>query len=112
MLESSNFYCPPAKPGVYLMEIIVERPDAVQHLCADKGYAGEPAQQTIKIDCTFRMSNNAEKKFRRRKLIQPTKQEGMWLRLPIHGLTDSESYWYDTKNSLKDMKRCYTWLQL
>jgi hypothetical protein len=26
----------------------------------------------------------------------------MWLRLPIHGLTDSENYWYDTKNSLKD----------
>ena len=33
----------------YLLDgIIVERPDAVQHLCADKGYAGEPAQQTIK----------------------------------------------------------------
>ena len=28
--------------------IIIERPDTVQHLCADKGYAGEPAQQTIK----------------------------------------------------------------
>jgi hypothetical protein len=31
-----------------------------------------------KIDDTFRMSNNAEKKFRRRKLIQPIKREGMW----------------------------------
>jgi len=31
-----------------LDEIIIERPDTVQHLCADKGYAGEPAQQIIK----------------------------------------------------------------
>jgi transposase len=28
--------------------IIVERPETIQHLCADKGYAGEPAQQIIK----------------------------------------------------------------
>ena len=31
-----------------LDEIIIERPDTVQHLCADKGYAGEPAQKAIK----------------------------------------------------------------
>jgi len=31
-----------------LDEIIVERPDTEQHLCADKGYAGEPAQKAIK----------------------------------------------------------------
>lgn len=29
-------------------EIIIERPDTEQHLCADKGYAGEPAQKAIK----------------------------------------------------------------
>lgn len=28
--------------------IIVERPETDQHLCADKGYTGDPAQQTIK----------------------------------------------------------------
>jgi putative transposase len=28
--------------------IVIERPDTVQHLCADKGYSGEPAQQAIK----------------------------------------------------------------
>jgi transposase len=28
--------------------IIIERPDTIQHLCADKGYTREPAQQTIK----------------------------------------------------------------
>lgn len=28
--------------------IMIERPDVDQHLCADKGYAGEPAQQVIK----------------------------------------------------------------
>ena len=28
--------------------VIIERPDTDQHLCADKGYAGDPAQQTIK----------------------------------------------------------------
>jgi putative transposase len=28
--------------------IVVERPDTEQNLCADKGYAGDPAQQTIK----------------------------------------------------------------
>lgn len=31
-----------------LEEIIIERPDTEQNLCADKGYAGEPAQKTIK----------------------------------------------------------------
>ena len=29
-------------------EIIVDRPDTEQHLCADRGYSGEPAQQAIK----------------------------------------------------------------
>jgi len=28
--------------------IVIERPNTVQHLCADKGYSGEPAQQAIK----------------------------------------------------------------
>jgi transposase len=28
--------------------IIIERPETDQHLCADKGYTGEPAQQVIK----------------------------------------------------------------
>jgi transposase len=28
--------------------IMIERPETDQHLCADKGYAGEPAQQVIK----------------------------------------------------------------
>ena len=28
--------------------IVVERPDTEQNLCADKGYAGNPAQQAIK----------------------------------------------------------------
>lgn len=28
--------------------IVIDRPDTDQHLCADKGYAGDPAQQTIK----------------------------------------------------------------
>jgi putative transposase len=28
--------------------IVAKRPDTVQHLCADKGYSGEPAQQAIK----------------------------------------------------------------
>ena len=31
-----------------LDEIIIERPDTVQHLCADQGYPGEPAQKAIK----------------------------------------------------------------
>ena len=31
-----------------LDEIIIERPDTIQHLCADKGYTGEPAQKVIK----------------------------------------------------------------
>ena len=31
-----------------LDEIIIERPDTVQNLCADKGYTGEPAQKAIK----------------------------------------------------------------
>ena len=31
-----------------LDEIIIERPDTVQHLCADRGYTGEPAQKAIK----------------------------------------------------------------
>lgn len=31
-----------------LDEIIVERPSTEQHLCADRGYSGEPAQQAIK----------------------------------------------------------------
>lgn len=32
-----------------LDEIVIERPEeVVQHLCADKGYAGEPAQKIIK----------------------------------------------------------------
>jgi putative transposase len=31
-----------------LDEIVIERPDTVQHLCADKGYTGEPAQKAIK----------------------------------------------------------------
>jgi transposase len=31
-----------------LDEIIIERPDTVQHLCADKGYTGEPAQKAIR----------------------------------------------------------------
>jgi transposase len=34
---------------IVLDEIIIDRPDAEpQHLCADKGYAGKPAQQIIK----------------------------------------------------------------
>lgn len=28
--------------------IMIERPETDQHICADKGYAGEPAQQVIK----------------------------------------------------------------
>ena len=28
--------------------IIIDRPETDQHLCADKGYAGEPAQKAIK----------------------------------------------------------------
>ena len=28
--------------------VVVERPDTEQNLCADKGYAGDPAQQAIK----------------------------------------------------------------
>jgi len=31
-----------------LDRIVIDRPETDQHLCADKGYAGEPAQQTIK----------------------------------------------------------------
>jgi putative transposase len=31
-----------------LDEIIIERPDTVQYLCADKGYTGKPAQKAIK----------------------------------------------------------------
>jgi transposase len=31
-----------------LDEIIIERPDTEQNLCADKGYTGEPAQKAIK----------------------------------------------------------------
>lgn len=31
-----------------LDEIVVDRPDTEQHLCADKGYTGEPAQKAIK----------------------------------------------------------------
>jgi transposase len=31
-----------------LDEIIIARPDIEQHLCADKGYAGEPALKAIK----------------------------------------------------------------
>jgi transposase len=31
-----------------LDEIIIARPDTEQHLCADKGYTGEPAQKAIK----------------------------------------------------------------
>jgi len=31
-----------------LDEIVIKRPDTEQHLCADKGYTGEPAQQAIK----------------------------------------------------------------
>jgi transposase len=31
-----------------LDEIIIARPDTVQHLCADKGYTGQPAQKAIK----------------------------------------------------------------
>ena len=29
-------------------EIIIARPDTEQHLCADRGYSGAPAQQAIK----------------------------------------------------------------
>lgn len=28
--------------------VVIERPDTDQHLCADKGYAGDPAHQAIK----------------------------------------------------------------
>lgn len=31
-----------------LDKIVIDRPETAQHLCADRGYAGEPAQQTIK----------------------------------------------------------------
>lgn len=31
-----------------LDEIVIERPNTEQNLCADKGYAGEPAQKAIK----------------------------------------------------------------
>ena len=31
-----------------LDEIIIERPDTEQNLCADKGYTGDPAQKAIK----------------------------------------------------------------
>jgi transposase len=31
-----------------LDEIIIARPETEQHLCADKGYTGEPAQKAIK----------------------------------------------------------------
>lgn len=31
-----------------LDEIIIDRPDTEQHLCADRGYFGEPAHQAIK----------------------------------------------------------------
>jgi len=31
-----------------LDEIIIARPDTKQHLCADKGYTGKPAQKAIK----------------------------------------------------------------
>jgi putative transposase len=33
---------------IVLDEIIIARPDTEQHLCADKGYTGEPAQKAIK----------------------------------------------------------------
>ena len=31
-----------------LDEIVIDRPATEQHLCADKGYTGEPAQKAIK----------------------------------------------------------------
>ncbi len=31
-----------------LDEIVIDRPGTVQHLCADRGYTGEPAQKAIK----------------------------------------------------------------
>lgn len=31
-----------------LDEIVIDRPNTEQHLCADKGYTGEPAQKAIK----------------------------------------------------------------
>jgi len=31
-----------------LDEIVIDRPKGRQHLCADKGYSGDPAQQAIK----------------------------------------------------------------
>src|SRR5512140_1523214 len=95
----------------FLMQLLLNVPIQFNIFVLIKDMPENLRSKLSKIGCTFRISNNAEKKFRRRKLIQPTKRESMWLRLPIHGLTDSENYWYDTKNSLKDMKRCYTWLQ-
>ena len=36
------------RPDVTQLEIVIERPDDIeQHLCADKGYYGDPALQMI-----------------------------------------------------------------
>ena len=32
-------------------KVVVERPASDQHLCADKGYAGKPAEQAIRKRC-------------------------------------------------------------
>ena len=51
-----------------LNEIVIERPKGRQHLCADKGYSGDPTQQAIK----------------ERKYIPHVKQCGQEIQKKIH----------------------------
>ena len=76
-----------------LDEIIIERPKGRQHLCADKGYSSDPAQQAIKERKCIPHIKQSGQEIQEKKPVPALRLDaGKW-RLLTPGSIAFESFW-------------------
>ena len=82
------------------LEIVIERPDDIeQHLCADKGYYGDPALQIIiSKGYTPHVKSRGEEIHKKKRTLVTNLEDG-WSKSVIPGSTGSGKSWSAMKNS-------------
>ena len=85
---------------IVLDEIVIERPDDIeQHLCADKGYYGDPALQIIiSKGYTPHVKSRGEEIDKKKRTLVTNLEDG-WSKSVIPGSSGSGKSWSAMKNS-------------
>jgi hypothetical protein len=76
-----------------LDEIIIDRPDTEQNICADLGNSGELVQQAIKDRNYIPHVKQRREEIRKKKTTPHTELAGGWLKSHTPGSTGSENFW-------------------